>query len=349
MKSRLLKTSTLKKAICLILVAVTLCLTLSSCKEKTEEKKLLGTECTEGGYAFSYDEGWRVSFTDADTVLTTVTVGGQLPDAVVRFTVFENKSYDSAKDYWEAGAEGFSSVYDDFKVVSRESFAPSQSAVFSDGYIARMSMSTSDAMGLSGQASNAEQRVPYNLTQLVFNGDGRICCATYISTTAKNADYDSVIDSVKNTFKFTEAKRSEVSDKGYSDFKVNAPDGWTLTESEAYLVFKKGNATVVANAFSLNYSKASVLYWNEDYKPTLEKGLDGFTVVSLEEKAKLGPLSAVDCVYTGKSASGTEYKFRTFLAVSVSEVYLLTLTASHEDYENCVADFLKMAEGFTVK
>ncbi len=347
MKKQLLKTSMVKKAVSVILVLVAVCLSFSACsKKKEEEKKLIEAASVEGGYEFNYEEGWRVKYNGVDTVLSTTTVGGQLPEAIIRFTVFENKNYASAQAYWEDGAESFNSAYDSYKTLSREAITGDG---FKDGYLAKMTVSTADAVGVSGQATKEDEKIEYSLIQLVFNGGDRLCCATYISTLAVSADFETTMDSVKNTFGFTEPKKSEVTDKGYADFRITAPEGWVLTEAEAYLVYKKGNATVVANAFSLNYSKHSVLYWNDDYKPKLEKGIDGFTVVSTNENARLGLLSAVDCAYTGRSASGAEYKFRTFLAVGVSDVYLLTLTASPEDYDSCVGDFLKMAEGFTVK
>ncbi len=347
MKKRLSKISTLKKALCLILVFAALLVSLSACGGD-DEKKLVGASCAEGGYTFDHEEGWKTTFNGGETTLSTMTVGGQLPEVVVSFTVFENTGFDSAKSYWEDGAENFATMYEGYKALSRESFS-SVDGGFKDGYIAKMTVETSAAMGIYGQAKSEDEKVAYNITQLVFNNGDRLCCATYICTVEKNPDHESTVDSVKNSFAFTEPEKSEVADKGYTDFSLTAPEGWTLTESEAYLVYKKGNATVVANAYSLNYSKASTLYWRDDYQPGLEKGLKGFKVVSLDEEARLGLLAAVDCVYTGISASGAEYTFRTILAVSVSEVYLLTLTASPQDYEGCVEDFLSMAEGFTVK
>lgn len=348
MKSRLLKTSMLKKAICFVLLFVILCLSLASCK-KVETITLKSASCIEGGYDFDYNEGWRVNYNGDETMLYPITVGGQLPEATLRFTVFENKGFASAKEYWEDGAENFNTAYESHKINSRESFLPKSSGDFKDGYIAKMAVSISGATGLMGQPTKDGESANYTLIQLVFNSGDRICCGTYLSTAEKSINHESIVDSVKLTFNFTEAKKTTVTDKGFTDFIIKAPEGWTLTESEAYLVFNKGNATVVANAYSLNYSKASSLYWKEDYQPSLEKGLKGFTVVSLNEKASLGGLSAVDCVYKGVSASGTEYTFRTVLAVGVSEVYLLTLTASEADYQGCVSDFLKMAEGFALK
>ncbi len=342
MKKLLSKTSVLKSTL-LIILACLLCLT--GCSNGEKEEKLSTAENSLGGYKLSYGEDWRVQYEGDSTVLYTKTVGGALPYAMMRIVSIE-KSYESAKAYWEDGAEAFNTAFDSYTPDSREVFTAVDG---SDGYFASMTVKRSDETGLEGQKEG--ESIEYRVIQLVFHKSSRIVCATYMAASKHSEEYEKLAETVKNSFEFTaaqEASKTPTTDK--AAFKLsNVPDAWTLTDGEAYLKYQQGNTTVIAEGYSLSYSMSSERYWTELYEPKLKAGLTEYKLVSMEKEAHLGLLPAVDCVYTAKSATGTEYTFRTMLGVSASEVYMLTMTASAEDYEKCKADFAAMAEGFVLK
>ncbi len=341
MKSFLSKTSVLK---CTLLIILALSLCLAGCSKKEKQEKLLTAE--NGGYSFSYGESWRVQYDGDDTVLYTKTVGGQLPYAVMRITKTE-KSYGSAKEYWEDGAEAFTSAFEGYTPDTREVFS---GAGFTDGYCASMTVKRSDETGLEGQKEG--ESIEYRVIQLVFHKDGRIVCATYMAAKEYSESYEYIAEVVKNSFELNAdngVSGGEPTDAKAEFYIKNLPEDWKLVDGEAYLTYRKGDCTVVAEGFSLSYTMASQRYWEEMYEPKLKAGLSDYKPVSFKEDARLGLLSAVDCIYTAKAPSGAVYTFRTVLGVSVSEVYLLTMTATEEDYEANKADFEAMAEGFVLK
>lgn len=338
-------TINLKGALVFILV-LSLCLPLASCKDEVE---ILDFENTAGGYSFSYPEDWRVLTVGNTTQLTVADAGGALPYAMLRFTVFDNVDKTTAGDYWTDGVGGFSLIYDKYKVVENKR-GPFTKEGVNSAYSAVVEVSLKGETKLDGQPEGAGKSADYTIHQLVFEGDGRICVASYMSA-AKNYDsYCPIMDTVKESFAFTKAEaESNTEDKSVAEFTVPTPAGWTLEASEAYYRLSHGKASIIASVFAMSENLGAKAFWENSYKASVSASLVDFKEESIKEDAALGGVTALDVCYTGKSVSGNSYKFRQVICVYYGQVFIVTLTASDADYAEAVKGFDAVISGFKFK
>lgn len=330
-----------------VFAALCLLLSLAGCKEE-EEREMKSYADEVGGYTFSYPEGWDVYSLGGVTCISIADVGGALPFAMVRFSSFDNAEGLTAAEYWNAGVDGFSSVYESCRILQDKRGVFEKDGVDS-AYSAAAEVTLKGETKLDGQPKKAGETADYMLQQLVFEGDGRICVVSYLSSKTNYELYGDIMDDIKESFAFADpAPLQSADDKGYTDFTVPVPEGWSLDTAEAFVSLSYGKATVVACVFALDRNAAARQYWEETYKNSVSAGLVDFKEISVAER-RLGGASAVDVYYTAKSVSGNSYSFRTCLCIRGAEVYTVTLTADENDYEGAAAGYEAILEGFAFK
>lgn len=341
----LLSTTSLKRILSLVLVLV-MCLSFASCNK---EEKILDGGNSVGGYSFSYPESWRVIKDGTSTQITTADVGGALPYATIRLTVFENTDKLSAMDYWIGGVDGFSRIYESYKS------NPSKRGAFelegvNSAYSAVVEVSLKGETKLDGQPDGPDKAVDYVIHQLVFEGNGRICVASFMSTVSNYDTYSYVMDVLKDSFAFTTAEDAEIKDKGAAEFTVPTPEGWTVESAEAYYRLSHGKATVIASVFAMSENYRAKEYWENSYKASVSQSLVDFEEGEIkDEEVYLDGVTAVDVSYTGKSVSGNKYNFRQVICVYYGQVFIVTLTADDADYKEAEKGFEAIVSGFKFK
>lgn len=341
----LLKSTSLLKRAFVALLALCLLLSLASCKKEPKLKKY--TDAV-GGYSFSYPENWEVYSEGGNACISIADVGGALPFAMVRFSAFENKEGITAAEYWNNGVEGFSTIYESYNILQNKRGVFEKEGVGS-AYGAVVEVSLKGETKLDGQPSKAGEAANYTIHQLVFEGDGRICVVSYMSAKDNYEIYGTVMDEIKESFAFTTpSPAGDISDKGYTDFNMPVPEGWTLETAEAYYRLSNGKATIIACVFSMEQTVSPKQYWESVYRSSVQTGIDGFKEISAKD-CKMGGVDALDVYYTGKSVSGNSYNFRQCLAVKDSQVYIITLTANDADYERVAGGYEAVIKGFSFK
>lgn len=334
-----------KRALALLLV---LCIALSLAGCKNDGVKLKDYTDTLGGYSFSYPETWELYSEGGVACISIADVGGALPYAMVRFSAFDNEGGQSAADYWNSGVEGFSAIYDSYKILQNKRGVFEREGVNS-AYYAVVEVSLKGETKLDGQPQKAGEAADYTVHQLVFEGDGRICVASYMSSKGNYDDYCSVMDDIRDSFAFAKASPAEsVADKGVADFEISVPEGWTLDTADAYYKLSSGKASVVACVYSMDKTVSAKQYWEEVYRSSVQTSIADFSEISASE-CKLDGIDAIDVYYTGRSVSGNKYNFRQCIAVKQSQAYIITLTADDADYENALAGYEAVIKEFKFK
>jgi len=337
--------TTKAKRLVALALAVVFVLSLSACKD---EPKQVQHSNSQGGYSFSCPETWRFIADGKNTQISIADVGGALPYAVVRFTVFDNAQGVSAADYWTSGVDGFARVYEKYKVVENKRGSFEKDGVNS-AFSAVINVTLKGETKLDGQPEQAGETADYTVQQLVFEGDGRICVASYMSSTENFDNYSPVMDNIKESFAFTAAQPADgVKDAGAAEFTIPTPNGWTLETAQAYYRLSCGKASIITSVFSMSENVSAAKYWEATYSPAVKAGLDEYTEVEVKD-ATLGGVTAVDAYYTGKSVSGNKYNFRQAIAVYYGQVYIITLTADDADYPEAVKGFESVVAGFEFK
>lgn len=339
-------TSIIRRCLALLLL---LCLTaaLCACGEEEETELAVRTN-TVGGYTFSYPDTWSAYDDGKSTCISIADVGGALPYAIVRFNVFDNVDGVSAAAYWNSGAEGFSQIYDSYTIPQDKRKAFDKEGVNS-AFTAVVQVTLKGETKLDGQPEQAGEAASYTVRQLVFEGGGRICVVSYMSSADNYDTYGDVMENIKDSFEFVSPTAAEsVTDNGLADFTVPVPSGWKLETAEAYYKMTYGKATLVACVYSSETAVTSKDYWENVYRSTVQAGLSDYKELSVTE-CELGGAAAVDVYYTACSSSGNEYSFRQCLAVKSRQVYIITLTASAEDYDAACEGYEALKAGFCFK
>lgn len=341
----LLRLTTKSKRFVALLLALVLCFSFAACND--EIKQIEGGNSL-GGYSFTYPETWRILTDGTSTQLTTAEAGGALPYAMVRFTVFENTDSVSAEEYFNSGVGGFSLVYDKYKVVENKRGSFEKEGVNS-AYGAVIEVSLKGETKLDGQPDSAGKAADYTVHQLVFEGDGRLCVASYMSSAINYDSYSSVMEDIKASFSFEIPEKGEgVTDKGVAEFSIPTPAGWTMESAEAYYRLSYGKATVIASVFAMSDNLSAKEYWETSYKASVSASLVDFKEGELKE-IELDNIKAIDVSYTGKSVSENSYNFRQVICVYYGQVFMLTLTANDADYAEAAKGFDAIVKGFKFK
>ncbi len=331
-----------KRILAAILAACSL-LCLCACNNEVENVK---GENSLGGYSFSYPETWELLTDGADSVISISDVGGSVPYAVMRFTVHQSEGK-TAEEYWKASEEDFKKLYSDVEISKKQSFD------FADGtgFEAVMKATIVGFTNLDGQPDKAEGKAVYFVRQLVFQKEDRLCVVSYMASKDNDDEHSGALTAVKNSFKFTAPKADKTEDKDVADFNIPVPEGWTLSKSEAYYTLTKGKASITASVFSVKDNATTAKdCWDNVYLPDFKANFADFQLVGqLKEDVKLGGVPAVEAEYTLSTFSGNTYSFRQITAVYYGYVYTVVLTASADDYADCVAGYKAVAAGFSFK
>ncbi len=338
--------SSLKRITCALLVFCALA-ALTGCKSK--EPKLVDYTDNVGGFSFSYPETWEIYSENGKAYIDIADVGGALPYAIVRFNAFDNAEKLTAAEYWNNGVEGFSTVYDSYSILQDKRGVFEKDGVDS-AYYAVVEVKMKGETKLDGQPSKAGEAADYTIHQLVFEGGGRLCVVSYMSSKENYGIYSTVMDDIKESFAFVEVGGgdSSVTDKNVADFTVPVPEGWVLDAAEAYYQMSCGKASIIACVYSMDQTISPKKYWETIYRGSVQSGLDGFKELDTKE-CKMGGIDALDVYYTGNSASGNTYHFRQCIAVKQGQAYIITLTASEADYKSACTGFEAAVKGFSFK
>lgn len=339
-----LRLTTKIKRFCALALALALCLPFVACNDEIE---LVEGKSSRGGYSFSYPETWRMLTDGTATQLTVADAGGALPYAMVRFTVFKNTDGVSATDYFNSGVGGFSLVYDKYKVLENKR-GPFEKEGVNSAYSAVIEVSLKGETKLDGQPDGAGKSADYVIQQIVFEGDGRICVATFMSSAFNYDSYSSVMDDIKASFAFITVEEGVTDDKGVSEFTIPTPEGWIVEAAEAYYRLSLGKATVIASVFAMSDNLSAKEYWENSYKASVSGTLVDFKEGEIKD-TELGGVKAIDVSYTGKSVSGNAYNFRQVICVYYGQLFMVTLTASDADYENAAKGFEAIVKEFKFK
>ncbi len=331
-----------KRILAAILAACSL-LCLCACNNEVENIK---GENTVGGYSFSYPETWELLTDGKDTVISIADVGGSVPYAVIRFSMHQSGGK-TAEEYWSASEGDFGKIYSDVEISKKEAFD------FADGtaFEAVMKATIVGFTNLDGQPDKAEGKAVYFVRQLVFQKEDRLCVVSYMASKGNDDEHAGALATVKNSFKFTAPKADKTEDTDMADFNISVPEGWTLSASEAYYTLTKGNASITASVFSVKDNATTAKdCWNNVYVPDFKANFADFALIGqLKEDVKLGGVPAVEAEYTLSTFSGNTYSFRQITAVYYGYVYTVVLTASADDYEDCVAGYEAVVAGFSFK
>ena len=142
----------------------------------------------------------------------------------------------------------------------------------------------------------------------------------------------------------------EISDEGLN-YHFYIPDDWTTDISTGMTsAYYSGRdpSNVSVTAFELDDTSINSVdaYW-EINEADLKLILPDLEYVSKDD-VKLGGVDARQYIYTA-SMSDTDYKFMQVVAIRSNEVYILTYTATAENYDAHIEDVISMVDYFKFK
>ena len=142
----------------------------------------------------------------------------------------------------------------------------------------------------------------------------------------------------------------EISDEGLN-YHFYVPDDWTPDVSTGmtsayYNGRDPSNVSVMAFEIDDTSINSVDAYW-ELNEADLKLILPDLEYASKDD-VKLGGVDAKQYIYTAKM-SDTEYKFMQVVAIKSNEVYILTYTATAENYDSHIEDVISMVDYFSFK
>ncbi len=142
----------------------------------------------------------------------------------------------------------------------------------------------------------------------------------------------------------------EISDEGLN-YHFYVPDEWTPDVSTGMTsAYYSGRdpSNVSVMAFELDDTSINSVdaYWKLN-ESDLKLIFPDLEYISTDD-VKLGGFDAKQYVYTAKM-SDTEYKFMQVVTIKSNEVYILTYTATAENYDSHIEDVISMVDYFKFK
>lgn len=332
-----------KRILAAILAACSL-FCLCACNQEVENIK---GENTVGGYSFSYPETWELISNEKDTVISIADVGGGVPYAVMSFKIHQSGGK-TAEEYWSATEGDYAKLYSEAEISKKQSFDFAGGTAFE----AVIKATVIGFTNLDGQPDKAEGKAVYYIRQLVFQKEDRLCVVSYMAEKSNDGKHNGAFAAVKKSFKFTSPQKAEDDGIEGADFDIPTPEGWTLTTKEAFYKLNKGKASITASVFSVKDNATTAKdCWEKVYVPDFNANFAEFAMIGeLKEKdIDLGGVPAVEAEYTLTTHVGGTYSFRQITAVYYGYVYTVVLTASADDYADCVAGYEAVVAGFKFK
>ena len=291
---------------------------------------------------------------------------GEPATVVSVYTPDDAKSCKTVAEYWEICAQKLSAELVDFKYIEDESGTTVLGGEAAGKYIYTAKKNTG--------IGDSEQEVPvtYKFMQIMAIHNGQMYVLLFC---APEADYEQrVIDMNGNPdeedlgiigyFKFAEAYVAE-DNKKYD--KVDAPDGMKLASSKErpYILFAPeawsvDNSGQITNVYAADRSNLTVqfimptgsiqpteTYW-KDCMQKYQNVMTDFVEGESSKKTVAGIEDSWVGIFSGKSG-GVEYKFKQVIILKGEIYYVITYTATAENYDAHIADVNKMIEHFSVK
>ncbi len=354
----------------LILCIVISALSLSGCSKKDvpDGYQLIARE----GDTFRLyvpTQGWASNtssgVTSAYFALSSEATGD--PATVISvYTPDDAKNCKTVAEYWEICTQKLSVELEGFKYIESESGTTVLGGESAGKYIYTAKKNTG--------IGDSEQVIPvtYKFMQIMAIHNGQMYVLVFC---APEADYDKrVVDMNGNPdeedlgiigyFKFAEAYVAE-DNKKYD--KVDAPEGMKLASSKErpYILFAPNDWSVdnsgqITNVYVADKSNLTVqfimtaeevhsveTYW----KVCMQKYQNVLTDFAEGESSKKTVAGIEECVvgtFSGKSG-GVEYKFKQVIILKGEVYYVITYTATAENYDAHIEDVNKMIEHFNVK
>ena len=288
---------------------------------------------------------------------------GEPATVVSVYTPDDAKSCKTVAEYWEICAQKLSAELVDFKYIESESGTTVLGGEAATRYIytAKKNTGIGDA-----------KQVTYKFMQIMAIHNGQMYVLLFC---APEADYDKRVGDMNGNpdeedlgiigyFKFAEAYVAE-DNKKYD--KVEAPEGMKLASSKErpYILFAPNawsidNSGQITNVYTSDKSNLTVqfimpaeqehsveLYWNSSMKQ-YENILTEIKVTESSSKAVAGIEGSWVAIFSGKSG-GVEYKFKQVIILKGEVYYVITYTATAENFDAHISDVNKMIEHFKVK
>ena len=293
-------------------------------------------------------------------------ITGEPATVVSVYTPDDAKDCQTVAEYWEICSRKLSEEFEDFKYIESESGNTVLGGEAAGRYVYTAKKNT--GIGDSEQVIS----VTYKFMQIMAIHNGQMYVLLFC---APEADYEKrVVDMNGNPdeedlgiigyFKFAEAYVAE-DNKKYD--KVDAPQGMKLASSKErpYILFAPeawsvDNSGQITNVYTSDKSNLTVqfimpaekehlveTYW----KSCMQKYQNVLTEFA-EGESKLETVSGIEgCMvgtFSGKSG-GVEYRFKQVIILKGEIYYVITYTATAENYDAHISDVNKMIEHFKVK
>lgn len=294
-----------------------------------------------------------------ETGYASATVSVYMPD--------DAEGYESAQAYWDAAAEKLSAELDGYKYIESES-----GKTVLGGEVAVKSVYTAKSnTGISDPEKT--QAVTYKYMQITAKHGEEIYVLLFVSPeadyanriVAMNGDPEEDDLGIIGNFKFADAYVSEddskydknddgvdgmrlVSQKG-RPYKLYAPDSWSIDKSaEITSVYTADRSNLTVQYIMPGTDDLDVDNYWDSCVAGYESVMTEFAVGEKTTTKVAGIEGSVVGTFTGKS-SGVEYKFKQAIILKGEVYYVITYTATAENYELHIADADKMISNFKIK
>lgn len=300
---------------------------------------------------------------NAETGKAAASVSVYIPD--------DANECETVEEYWEICKSKLSAELADYTHIEDECGTVALGGVAAKKYVYTAKKST--GVGSSGEVT----LVTYKFMQIMAMHDGQIYVLMF---SAPEAEYEKRVEAMNGNpdpdkedlgiigyFKFAEPYVS--GDKKKYE-KTDAPAGMILASSKErpYTFFMPSSGWAVDTSAQItsiianDKSNVTVQYFMPDpdkkienvdayWEECMEKNKDILVDLAVEstEKTAVGGLeNGLVGVFGGKSG-GVEYKFKQAIAFKNEIVYVVTYTATAENFDKHIADVDKMLEHFAVR
>ncbi|MBR0303499.1 MAG: hypothetical protein IJQ80_06585 [Clostridia bacterium] len=341
----------MKKIVSLILISVLVlsCAALSSCGSNSSVPKgMKAASPDDAPFVFYVPEAWKSDvssgtssayYSDADT-------------SAVGVMTFSRDGDQDIKSWWDGYLEDFTTVYSDFELESCEEAA------------------LGDREALKFVFKGTQGGTNYKFMQVIATGgahDDTFVVLTYVSSPDVFDKHTDDVQKMIDNFRFKDdassgerdlTSKGDVVSQDFVSYKLTAPEGWERVVSASSTVLRApdGTSSFSVMSFSLEHSGVTLDDWWDIFK---EDFSGTYSNVRFDEGGELylDGTSAVRHTFSGDITAGGEsasYRFLQIAAIrkrklSSPEVFVLTYTATADDYDANLDDVEYMISNFVFK